>query len=109
MVQQFLFDGIVQVHVLVEKQVFFEQEYMTVFANRLRSVGRPRVGVSVPLPFRHDIGQFFFGHQTPLGVAQHFIDRVSCTVQKNNVHVTISKERNVTFTVKQRRTNGRWT
>lgn len=62
MVQQFLFDRIVQVHVLIEKQVFFEQKYVTVFADRLGRVGRARVGISVPFPFRHDIGQLLFGH-----------------------------------------------
>lgn len=62
MIQQFLLDWIVQVHVLVEEQVFLEQKYVTMLSNGLGSVGRSRVGVSVPFPFRHDVGQLFFGH-----------------------------------------------
>lgn len=76
MVQQLLFHRIVQVHVLVEEQVFLEQEYVTVFAYWLGRAGRARVGVPVPFPFRHDVGQLFLGYQTPLGVAQHFVDGV---------------------------------
>lgn len=79
MIQQFLFNRIVQVHVLVEEQVFLEQEYVAVLSNGFGSVGGPRVGVPVPLPLGHDVGQLFFGYQTPLRVAQHLINCITCT------------------------------
>jgi hypothetical protein len=79
-IQQFFFDWVVQVHVLIEEQMFFEQEYVTVFPDGFGRVRCPRVGVPVPLPLGHDVRQLFLGYQTPFGIAQHLVDRVPCRI-----------------------------
>lgn len=64
MIQQLLLHRIVQVHILIQEQMFLkEEEVMRMLALRLLTLLRR----PVPFPLGHDIGYLLLGDQRSLG------------------------------------------
>lgn len=73
MIQQLLLHGIVQVHILIQEQMFLKQEeVMRMLALRLLTLRRP-----VSFPLGHDVGYLLFGDQRSLGRSQHLINCIA--------------------------------
>lgn len=80
MIEQLLLYRIIQVHVLVQEQVFLEEEeMMRVLPLRVLLI---LLRCSVSFPLGHDVSYFLLRDQRSFGRSQHLVDRVACVVSK---------------------------